>query len=44
MNIAGRNSLEMAQVDEIVDVVQDAIDANVSTQQNIHYHNHIHNL
>merc|ERR1711953_338701 len=28
MNIAGRNSLEMAQVDEIVDVVQDAIDAN----------------
>ena len=30
MNIAGRTSLEMAQVDEIVDMVQDAIDANVS--------------
>ena len=29
MGIAGRNSLEMAQVDEIVDVIQDAIEANV---------------
>ena len=28
MGIAGRNSLEMAQVDEIVDVIQDAIEAN----------------
>merc|ERR1712012_676795 len=28
MNIAGRNSVEMAQVDEIIDAVQDAIDAN----------------
>ena len=27
--IAGRSSLEMAQVDEIVDVIQDAINANV---------------
>ena len=27
--IAGRNSLEMAQVDEIVDAIQDAIEANV---------------
>ena len=28
MGISGRNSLEMAQVDEIVDVIQDAIEAN----------------
>ena len=27
--IAGRNSLEAAMVDEIVDVIQDAIEANV---------------
>merc|ERR1712223_1033627 len=27
IGIAGRNSLEMAQVDEIVDVIQDAVDA-----------------
>ena len=33
MNIAGRDSLEMAQVDEIIDVIQDAIDANVSICQ-----------
>ena len=30
IGIAGRNSLEMAQVDEIVDVIQDAVDATVS--------------
>ena len=30
IGIAGRDSLEMAQVDEIVDVIQDAINANVS--------------
>ena len=30
IGIAGRNSMEMAQVDEIIDVIQDAIDANVS--------------
>ena len=30
--IAGRNSLEAAMVDEIVDVIQDAIDANVRIQ------------
>ena len=29
MNIAGKNSLEMAQVDEIVDVIQDVIRDNV---------------
>merc|ERR1719384_317284 len=28
IGIAGRDSLEMAQVDEIVDVIQDAINAN----------------
>ena len=27
--IAGRNSMEMAQVDEIIDVIQDAMNANV---------------
>ena len=32
MGIAGNNSLEMAQVDEIVDVIQDAIDANVNDE------------
>lgn len=32
--IAGRNSLEAAMVDEIVDVIQDAIEANVRTQEN----------
>ena len=32
--IAGRNSLEAAIVDEIVDVIQDAIEANVGTQKN----------
>ena len=32
IGIAGRNSLEMAQVDEIVDVIQDAVDATVSNK------------
>jgi len=32
--IAGRNSLEMAQVDEIVDAVQDAIEANYKAWNN----------
>ena len=32
--IAGRNSLEAAMVDEIVDVIQDAIEANVRTKEN----------
>ena len=32
IGIAGRNSLEMAQVDEIVDVIQDAVDATVSVK------------
>ena len=31
-NITGRNSLEAAMVDEIVDVVQDAIEANVRAE------------
>ena len=30
IGIAGRNNLEMAQVDEIIDVIQDAIEASVS--------------
>ena len=30
IGIAGRNSLEMAQVDEIIDVISDGIDATVS--------------
>merc|ERR1712098_485604 len=32
--IAGRNSLEMAQVDEIVDAIQDAIEANYKAWNN----------
>ena len=32
--IGGRNSLEAAMVDEIVDVIQDAIEANVRTKEN----------
>ena len=31
--IGGRNSLEIAMVDEIVDVIQDAIEANVRAQK-----------
>ena len=38
-NIAGRNSLEAAMVDEIVDVVQDAIEANVRAQNPKQSHN-----
>ena len=32
--IAGRNNLEAAMVDEIVDVIQDAIEANVRKKEN----------
>ena len=38
-NITGRNSLEAAMVDEIVDVVQDAIEANVRAQNPKQSHN-----
>ena len=31
--IGGRNSLEIAMVDEIVDVIQDAIEANVRAEK-----------
>ena len=34
--IGGRNSLEIAMVDEIVDVIQDAIEANVGAQKKNH--------
>ena len=38
MGIAGRNSLEMAQVDEIVDVIQDVITANVNFNHRVRSH------
>ena len=38
-NITGRNNLEAAMVDEIVDVVQDAIEANVRAQNPKQSHN-----